>query len=681
MKLKKIYLENIRSYENQEIEFPEGSVLLSGDIGSGKTSILLAIEFALFGIQPGQKGNALLRNGKDSGKVKIEFEIDGKEISIERTLKRKKNISQEYCSISIGEDFYELSVTELKSKVLELLNYPKEFSKKQNILYKFTVYTPQEDMKQIILQDSETRLNTLRHVFGIDKYKRILENSSIVISKIKEMKKLKEGYILNLEDDKKNLEEKKEEIKSKNLNLESLNKELSSKKDLRLQAQEELEDVEKKIEEKRKLQQEIEKINIAIVNKKDSISSNKKIAEQLEKQISEIEKIPFEEETIQKLEKALKIKRRELEILREENLKISSDIASLNIQNQDKEKIKERLKKLEMCPVCLQNVDAVYKSNVINQIEKDSVEIIKKIGFLEIEKKKLSEKVSKTEFEISEIQKEISDKNILKIKLQGAAEKRERINEIFKTNELLSKDISLLEEQRDLLKNSIVGLNKFDSIYESKKLKLDEAFKEERAVEIKLAEIKKEIEVFSRQIEELKKRIEKAEQAKSELRYLSDMEDWMMNKFIPAISIIEKNVMIKVRSEFSSLFEKWFGMLVSENFNVKINEDFTPVIEVQDYEIDYAYLSGGERTAVALAYRLALNQIINSVISTIKTKDLVILDEPTDGFSEQQLDKMRDVLDELNVAQLIIVSHEQKIEGFVDNVIRLRKENGTSKKT
>ena len=39
---------------------------------------------------------------------------------------------------------------------------------------------------------------------------------------------------------------------------------------------------------------------------------------------------------------------------------------------------------------------------------------------------------------------------------------------------------------------------------------------------------------------------------------------------------------------------------------------------------------------------------------------------------------MRDVLNQLNVKQLIIVSHEQKIEGFVENVIKLRKENGVS---
>ena len=60
MIIKKLIIENLRSYEKEEISFPIGSTLLSGDIGSGKTTILLAIEFALFGLQPGQKGTSIL---------------------------------------------------------------------------------------------------------------------------------------------------------------------------------------------------------------------------------------------------------------------------------------------------------------------------------------------------------------------------------------------------------------------------------------------------------------------------------------------------------------------------------------------------------------------------------------------------------------------------------------------
>src|SRR3990172_11575919 len=101
MKLKKIILNNIRSYENQTVDFPEGSMLLSGDIGSGKTSVLLGIEFALFGLQPGQRGNSVLKNGANEGGVSMEFEVDGKTVVVERNMKRGKTITQDYCAITI----------------------------------------------------------------------------------------------------------------------------------------------------------------------------------------------------------------------------------------------------------------------------------------------------------------------------------------------------------------------------------------------------------------------------------------------------------------------------------------------------------------------------------------------------------------------------------------------------
>src|SRR3990167_4738741 len=119
MQLKKITLNNIRSYKSQEVIFPENSTLLSGDIGSGKTSVLLGIEFGFFGLQPGQKGSSLLKNGADFGSVILEFEIDGNNVIVERTLKRGKSISQDSCSISVNGNKKETSVMELKSAILE----------------------------------------------------------------------------------------------------------------------------------------------------------------------------------------------------------------------------------------------------------------------------------------------------------------------------------------------------------------------------------------------------------------------------------------------------------------------------------------------------------------------------------------------------------------------------------
>jgi exonuclease SbcC len=680
MKIKKIILENIRSYEYQEINFPEGSILLAGDIGSGKTSVLLGIEFALFGLQPGQRGNALLRNGSDSGRVLIEFEVDGDSISVERTLKRGKSISQDYCAISINDgDKKEISVTELKSKILDLLNYPKEFSKKQNLLYKFTVYTPQEEMKEIILEDPELRINTLRHIFGIDKYKRILENTSLLLSRIREEKRAKEGATETLEQDKMELVSKEEEQETKYYNLSSMETELFLKKEKRNRIQEEKDEISQQIEKKRKFQQEIEKTNFVILNKRDSISDNLKIIEQIRMQINELENIEFNEDKISQFEHEIEIKKHEKEELNEKILDINSQIASFKSKNESNKELEKKMTVLEICPTCLQNVGAVYRANIMNNCHSEIFENNKKIDILEADKKNILDKSRNINSELSSKEKELTDLKILKIKIEGAKERKERLNEIQKVNITFEKDIEMLKQHVESLNLSIFELKKFDAIFEEKQREFEEAQSEEKSAEIRVAELRKEIEMFSRQIESLRERISKIELLRKQLEYLNELESWLSKSFLSLISIIEKNVMVKLKAEFSKSFSEWFNMLVSDNFQVRLSDDFTPIIEQQDYEIDYAYLSGGERTAIALAYRLSLNQVINSFLSRIKTRDLVILDEPTDGFSDQQLDKMRGVLDQLNVKQLIIVSHEQKIETFVDNIIKLKKEQGLSR--
>jgi len=59
--------------------------------------------------------------------------------------------------------------------------------------------------------------------------------------------------------------------------------------------------------------------------------------------------------------------------------------------------------------------------------------------------------------------------------------------------------------------------------------------------------------------------------------------------------------------------------------------------------------------------------------------NLLILDEPTDGFSKTQLSKVRDVLQELKSQQIILVSHEKELETYVDNIFKITKDAGMSR--
>lgn len=96
---------------------------------------------------------------------------------------------------------------------------------------------------------------------------------------------------------------------------------------------------------------------------------------------------------------------------------------------------------------------------------------------------------------------------------------------------------------------------------------------------------------------------------------------------------------------------------------------------VDGYESLFGEMSGGEKSALSLAYRLALNKVINTKHQDVKTKDLLILDEPTDGFSEQQVNKMQDVFDRLNTRQMIISSHERTLDSFVSDIFNFTKVN------
>lgn len=676
MLIKKVKLHNIRSYENEEIEFPEGSTVLSGDIGTGKTSILLAIEFALFGLQPGQKGSSLLRNGKNHGSVSLEIEIDNKNIILERGLERKKTVNQSYAKISYQGEEKEISVTELKNKVLSLLSYPKEFARKTNILYRFTVYTPQEQMRQIILESAETRLNTLRHIFGIDKYKRIRENTELFTIHLREQIREKQGQIKDLDEKRKKLEEKKQNSLELEKNLKLLEEELEKRKQDRKKSEQEAREVEEKIQEKEKYEREAEKTKIMLMGKRELMINAEKEISKLAEEIEEAKKTKFEDKQLEDAIKKAEEKETELEEKNKIYLELLSKLNSIKTKISEAEKLKEQISKLDLCPTCLQTVDEDYKKNIMVREEENISKNKEQTEGLEEEKKQIIKQTEKIKQEAEVIEKSIKQLNILKLKFENLKEKENKITELEKQKTSTEKDISLLEKQIETLRESVSLLKKYDNVYETRKKELGELQKKEREKEIETASIKKEQEMTLDLIKEIQQEIEKKETIKKELLEIGELEDWLSSSFLSLISLTEKNIMFKLKEQFSKLFNEWFNILVPEIFSVHLDEEFTPVIEQQDFQLDYSFLSGGERTAIALAYRLALNQVINSLLSKIKTHDLVILDEPTDGFSEQQLDKMRDVLNELQVRQLIIVSHEAKIESFVQNIIKFKKERG-----
>jgi DNA repair protein SbcC/Rad50 len=678
MIIKKLSIKNIRSYKELSLEFPVGTILLSGDIGAGKTSILLALQFALFGLQPGQKGASLLRQGEESASAKLTLDIDGEEIEIERSLKKSKNgsIAQEDSILKIGKETFELSTSELKNKVISLLDYPKEFAKKSDLLYKYTVYTPQEGMKEIVNERPETRLDLIRHIFGVDRYKRIKDNSQLFLQRIKENIKIKEVQIKEIN----NLREKlvlasEEKIKVAKELLDystALEKVSVEKKELK----DKIDILKQRLEEKAK--SDVEKSK-----KEGELQGKKALKMRLERDISAsnyqlTEKIEFKQESLDNITLLLLKHKRTLEDLSQRFTEASAKVYSLDSQKEVSLNLKEKIISMENCPTCIQSVTHEHKDKISKKTQFEIEDIQR-----ELEQKLIlrSQLIKDIENEKEFIQKYEQDKMTLereKIKF----EHQRIIDTKIKSDSIIldrtRQEISTLESEIMSLSSQIVKFEDAKQLFEQEKTKFDVIDLESRKLDIRSAEKRKEVEMLKKQVEQIGIEIAQKENIREQMAKLRGLQDWLEEKFLPLITLTETNVMITLRRDFSKIFNEWFSTLVSDSLSVRLNEDFTPIISSQDYEIDYDFLSGGERTAVALAYRLALNQVINSMLSKLKTKDIIILDEPTDGFSEQQLDKMRDIFEQLDAKQIILVSHEQKIEGFVDSIIRIKKD-GTSK--
>jgi len=845
MRIKSIQLENIRSYKHELIEFKQGINFLSGDIGSGKSSILQAIEFALFGFKRGDlEGFQLLRKGENSGSIKLVI-INSKnnsQIEIFRSLKKSKStdtISQDVGYIKYDDNLIELTPQELNSQVFDLLNFPKEFiTKDKNLIYRFTIYTPQEQLKEIIFESPDKRLEVIRKIFGIDKYKQLQEAIFIYNTKIREDKKVFQVKIepkqkfqeeikiyekeLIQDNEKLNLILEKEKSAKDNINKhkiaiqkrESFLEKLTSNLLILEKNRSKIENCEHNIKKLNNQKKEIE-INLKNFDEKKIKHEQKTLNNEIEKYNSELKKLEQDKLKLDSIKKdydillkqkqelnkniiELKNKKQNYDELKKsfdymltkcqvkdlENYisndkKIIVKLSKLKIEKDELEKslIKDNLEKerleqiildnknkirnisnIEKCDNCYQDIDKSHKDKIKLELEKhidkskhdlekfslnikksqkekiildkDLIQLsqikddlIKKeeklLHLLDKEKKEsiLSEKLkvleqdlsTNLEFETKEKQLDNKIKNttIILEDYDMINQKEIKINNLISNNKLkiielenlvkhgknYEQDIKKIEQQikenNDLIdkKDSILIKLKHNSekekLIKTQKIKLnsnlDKLYENQTIISQKLSSYKTQIENKQKYIDDKKKELQQISTLEKDYQKLLYNELFLNEKVSNITRLIERSVFTKYYTEFNEEFESLFRDLIEDNdIEVRLDENFSPVIEQNGYDVDIKNLSGGEKSSLAVAYRLGLKKIIESNLESKQKLSLLILDEPTDGFSNEQIDRLGNILKASPLKQIILVSHDEKIESIADNVLKVEKVNHKS---
>ena len=660
MIIKELKLENIRSHEATVIEFAEGKTLIQGDIGSGKSSIMMSIEAALFGID----ANKLIRKGKDDGIIELTFEIKDdegirKKYTVIRKLSKKK--TKGYLIYHNEKEKSEDSIEELSRKITKILNISGTTRAQESLdIFNAFVHTKQDELKELVkgtnTSDIKNRNEILRKAFEMEAYEFANHNVKNLIDRIKAELKFGKGQISGIGELEKNRQELSEEINKKKINLENIKKSTRTKE----------EKYNSKKKEYNKVKEERTKIitiNTIITNKKiesrerneEILANNKKKNEKrikIEKTGKNIEQIKSEIENLTSLEE-----------LRNKENKLTDQITHLKTEIKLKENEIERyegINKSGKCTECGRKIDDIsgYK---------------RLISTADMEKEDIKKEINKLNNEKMSTQKLVRETTDLKI-LEGDLKEMMEIEEKNKTlNKKILKLNAEVEEER-------IKLEKLSDEDELKKLEnelknVEEEFRNEKDNETKITT---EINVQESNLKEKNTTLEKLEQKKLEMEKLEDINEWLKNYFMTTVELIEEQVIHTLNYKFNELFKEWFELLVDDTSKtVRVDEKFTPVIEQSEFQQTFEWLSGGEKAGIALAYRLALNSLIRQQPTGFRP-ELLMLDEPTDGFSKEQLTKVSNILSDIENKQVIIVSHNQEFIKL-DQIISVTKENDISK--
>jgi exonuclease SbcC len=693
MRIEKVTLRNIRSYEEATVSLPDGITLLSGDIGSGKTSILLAIEFALFGIIRGSfSGTSLLRHGADKGSVTLTFTVDDDQVTVHRALKRtSRGVRQQSGWYEVNGEREDATAREIKAEVIDLLGYPSSLvTKSKSMLYRYTVYTPQEAMKEILRESADQRLEKIRKVLHLDKYKRVKENAELYARELKREIKNDEENL----PDKSSVEEKLDSYEEQLGELEEEEAELIEEKasvDTSLDGvSDDLNELEAEREELNELEKEYERVKSRLTTVSQDIKEAKEDIESKQNRVKddlEEPKRPADkpEEIREKQAKA----ERGVEKLKDKASKIQGELRVIEEKISDAEDIKDRIGDLDECPTCGQTVDDDHEETVTN--EQDEL-----IESLQEDKAEYEEKLDDVQEKLTTFKTKREELRERYEDAQSAKQARATYKQKKKRNEELKEDITSLKERvddkqdvRDEVKKRKSELEAEIQDYEDLQDDVDELKdKQQRLRERKeeitssLATCKEKQRSIADRLEEAREELEAFEELQASIQRRRTTHTWITEHFANLLDVIEQHVLLTVQQRFDESFRSFFEALIDdEQLRADIDTEFTPRVTQQGYDVDIDDLSGGEKTSVALAYRLAMNDVINDYMEEVRTDDLLVLDEPTDGFSGEQLDRLRDILKDLQASQIILVSHEEKLEGVTEHLLRVRKVNSRSEVT
>ncbi|MFA5745252.1 MAG: SMC family ATPase [archaeon] len=713
--IKSIILENWKTHQNTKINFNNGTNILVGKIGAGKSSIVDAICYSLFGSFPSLQNRkiSLAENimfkpiKRKEAKVTLEFDFDSKSYKIEREVFAEKvNTAKLFKD---GKLVAGPKQTDVTDKVTEILGIDYD-------LFVKIVYSEQNEIDYFLKIAPAKRKEQFDNLFGIVHLEKIKENSRKVKSFLDTELDANQRLIRQLQTQLGNYDISETE-KSILENKEKISLLLKATDELKQKGnslKQELEASSKQKQQFDSLKQELGVLDYRLkqlINEitnlekqknhffsfsKEQLLENKLV---LQKQLKENQELDIKVKTLisQKI-----FFNNQLEIL-EKSLDSTLDISFITKQkeafseklnqsvqeqsklfsqkNENLKAIAELEKGFSNCPVCDSPLTVVQISDKLKVKEEQQKEVIENLS-------KLEKSLQETKFSLTQLQsqeKKANEQLLLKekkVKLQEEKQKLEveerqlgkpadtkviekdleniNLASDYQTKLVSQKEV-LVSQQQLFQKLSVISYdeNKYISLLTDNKSQEENIRNNDSQISL-IQERIKDLEKVKEQHNQLSKQLLEKEQSIANLETKQKDMTFFGVALENSQEHLRKVLVDNINQTLDIIWPKVYPYGDYLSARLKAENDY--VLEVLTLQKEWirveGLLSGGERTCAALSIRVAI------ALSLTKKLGLLILDEPTHNMDTKTISMLSTILEkdlpEL-VDQIFIITHDSKL--------------------
>jgi len=687
--IKSIELVDFLSHSDTKLELDNNTTVFVGHNGAGKSSIIDAITFALFGKHTRKNNKSLIRRGANQGFTKIEFSANGKNYQAIRKIDSKGALTAQFSedtdgklkTIAEGErKQFDESMTAEIERTLGI-----EFEK-----LKIASIVQQGELSSIIKAKPKEFKELVNAIIGIDKLDIALGSMRTVQKEFRNHIQKKLGY----DDTQIQLLESKitaYELESKNAK-PRLEKLVIDKKEI----EENISNLEKEIQINTSKESQLKELDS---RKNELISYAKDVIKSIQSEVSE------KEQTVKECKPCFVISKNKEELESETN-KTQKNLVTIETQINDLEKKQARYEekdelaaKLELkdgkCPVCDSNVDHLNPDFQKEHIENEIEEIEKKIVELENEREVLSEKSENLSNDLEESKEAAT---ILKThKITKESQLEEMIAEIkIKTKQIQKIPITVnsgqlveagtLDSHAKSLYENITALEKSTKGFNQEAfLEMKESLHDSRS---KLSQIDQEYGEISGNIKKINTELEKLGTTLNDLKHvqgyvgeLEEIQDAVYNRDGPVGKSL-RSWSLEIISEKASEYLEKLNTKIQRIALSEKTRDVNIACYSRNNTLELESLSGGEQVSIALALRLGMAHLLGA-----SNLNFMILDEPTTHLDSERRKSLVNVLSQLtnmkannSSMQFIIITHDDEIfeDSSVENIYKFEaSQNGT----